>query len=99
MTVEHTSLENLEEERDSVTMRCMANSNPPPKVWWQKEGINGIVNPDSEMVISPVTRSSAGTYKCLAENALGLSEPAYVEVNVKCKSLFSLRFELNTLIN
>jgi hypothetical protein len=52
---------------------------------WQKEGINGIFNPDGEIVISPITRNSAGTYKCMAENALGLSEPAYVEINVKCK--------------
>ena len=54
---------------------------------WQKEGINGIFNPDGEIVISPITRNSAGTYKCMAENALGLSEPAYVEINVKCKFL------------
>ena len=87
VTVEHTTLDNLEEERDTVTMKCKADSNPPAKVWWQKEGINGIVNPDGEIVISPVTRSSAGTYKCMAENALGLSEPAYVEINVKCESI------------
>jgi hypothetical protein len=85
VTVEHSSLDNLEEERDSVTLRCLANSNPPPKVWWQKEGINGIFSPDGEIVISPITRNSAGTYKCMAENALGLSEPTYVEINVKCK--------------
>ena len=84
-------MDNLEEERDSVTLRCLANSNPPPKVWWQKEGINGIFNPDGEIVISPITRNSAGTYKCMAENALGLSEPTYVEINVKCKKTIDLK--------
>jgi hypothetical protein len=57
VSIEHlSSLDNLEEERDSVSMKCKADSNPPSKVWWQKEGINGIINPDGEIVISPVTR-------------------------------------------
>ena len=67
-------------------MRCMAESNPPAKVWWEKEGVNGIFSPDKEITISPVTRTTAGTYKCVAQNALGMSEPAFVELDVKCKS-------------
>ena len=82
---ETTSLINLEEEKDSVTMKCMSESNPPSKVWWEKEGVNGVFSPDREITISPVTRSTAGTYKCVAQNALGLSEPGFVEVDVKCK--------------
>ena len=66
-------------------MRCMAESNPPAKVWWEKEGVNGIFSPDKEITISPVTRTTAGTYKCVAQNALGMSEPAFVEVDVKCE--------------
>jgi len=80
---ETTSLINLEEEKDSVTMKCMSESNPPSKVWWEKEGVNGVFSPDREITISPVTRSTAGTYKCVAQNALGLSEPGFVEVDVK----------------
>lgn len=86
VVTESTSLSNLEEEKDSVTMRCMSESNPPAKVWWEKEGVNGIFSPDREITISPVTRNTAGTYKCIAQNALGMSEPAFVELNVKCKS-------------
>ena len=86
VVTESTSLSNLEEEKDSVTMRCMAESNPPAKVWWEKEGVNGIFSPDKEITISPVTRTTAGTYKCVAQNALGMSEPAFVELDVKCKS-------------
>ena len=63
----------------------MAESNPPAKVWWEKEGVNGIFSPDKEITISPVTRTTAGTYKCVAQNALGMSEPAFVEVDVKCE--------------
>ena len=86
VVTESTTLSNLEEEKDSVTMRCMAESNPPAKVWWEKEGVNGIFSPDKEITISPVTRTTAGTYKCVAQNALGMSEPAFVELDVKCKS-------------
>ena len=67
-------------------MRCMSESNPPAKVWWEKEGVNGVFSPDREITISPVTRHTAGTYKCVAQNALGLSEPAFVQLDVKCKS-------------
>ena len=87
---ETTSLINLEEEKDSVTMKCMSESNPPSKVWWEKEGVNGVFSPDREITISPVTRSTAGTYKCVAQNALGLSEPGFVEVDVKCKFILNV---------
>ena len=85
VVAETTSLTNLEEEKDSVTMRCISESNPPAKVWWEKEGQNGILSPNEELTISPVMRSNAGLYKCVAQNGLGLSEPAFVDLNVKCK--------------
>jgi len=83
VVTESTDLSNLEEEKDSVTMRCMAESNPPAKVWWEKEGVNGVFSPEREITISPVTRTTAGTYKCVAQNALGLSQPAFVQLDVK----------------
>ena len=85
VAVETTTLDYLEEGKDSVSLRCIAESNPPPKVWWHKEGVNGVFSPEEQIIISPVTRDSAGTYKCVAENALGLSEPAFVDLDVKCK--------------
>ena len=85
VTVETTSLDYLEEEKDSVSLRCIAESNPQPKIVWYKEGENGIFSVEKEIHISPVTRHSAGTYKCVAENTLGLSEPAFVDLDVKCK--------------
>ena len=94
---ETTSLTNLEEEKNTVTMKCMAESNPPSKVWWEKEGVNGVFSPDREITISPVTRNTAGTYKCVAQNALGLSEPGFVEVDVKCK--FKPNFHVRTSPN
>ena len=85
VTVETTSLDYLEEEKDSVSLRCIAESNPQPKIVWYKESENGIFSVEKEIHISPVTRHSAGTYKCVAENSLGLSEPAFVDLDVKCK--------------
>lgn len=78
-------MEYLEEGKDSVSLRCVAESNPPPKVWWQKEGVSGVFSPEEQVIISPVTRHSAGTYKCMAENSLGLGEPAFVDLNIKCE--------------
>ena len=86
VVTESTPLSNLEEGKDSVTMRCHAESNPASKVWWEKEGVNGVFSPDREITISPVTRNTAGTYKCVAQNPLGMSEPAFVQLDVKCKS-------------
>ena len=81
----------MEEEKDSVTMKCMSESNPPSKVWWEKEGVNGVFSPDREITISPVTRSTAGMCKCVALNALGMSKQGFVEVDVKCKFIADCR--------
>jgi hypothetical protein len=55
-------------------------------VLWRKDGLDGIFSPDGEINFSPVTKHTAGLYSCTAENALGMSEPAFIELNVECKS-------------
>ena len=55
-----------------------------------KKGVNGVFNPDKEITISLVTKSTTGAYKCVAQNALGMSEPGFVEVDVKCKFIMIL---------
>ena len=47
--------------------------------------MEGIFSTEFEIVFSPVTRHTAGTYTCTAENPLGMSKPAFVDVDVKCK--------------
>ena len=69
-----------------MTLRCIADSNPPAHIIWRKEGLEGILSPDEEINFSPVTRHTAGVYSCTAENGIGRSKPAYVEVDVKCKN-------------
>lgn len=85
--IETSPLENLEDEKDSVTLRCKVDSNPPAAILWRKEGLDGIFSPEQEIIFSPVTRHTAGLYSCTAENQLGMSKPDYVELDVKCKSL------------
>ena len=72
----------------------MADSNPPSTILWRKEGLNGIFSPDDEINFSPVSRHTAGLYSCTAENALGMSKPAFVELDVKCESLVFCPFPL-----
>ena len=78
-------MDNLVDEKDDATLRCIVDSNPPATISWRKEGLKDVFSPDKEIVFSPVTRHSAGLYSCVAENALGLSKPAYVDLDVKCK--------------
>ncbi|XP_040581956.1 irregular chiasm C-roughest protein isoform X1 [Lepeophtheirus salmonis] len=83
VTVETSPLEYLEEGKDSITLSCKADSNPPSQIQWVKEGFEGVFSKDSELRFSPVTRHTAGLYSCIAQNSLGLSEPSTVEVDVK----------------
>ena len=83
--IETSQMDNLEDEKDSVTLRCIVDSNPRAAILWKKEGLNGEFSPEQEIVFSPVTRHTAGQYSCTAENQLGMSKADYVEVDVKCK--------------
>ena len=88
-------MDNLEDEKDSVTLRCIVDSNPRAAILWKKEGLNGEFSPEQEIVFSPVTRHTAGLYSCTAENQLGMSKADYVKVDVKCKfSNFFLSFKV-----
>ena len=90
--VETSALEHLEDEKDSVTLRCKVDSNPVGAILWRKDGLEGIFSPEQEIVFSPVTRHTAGLYSCTAENQLGMSKPDFVELDVKCKFYF-LKFK------
>merc|ERR1719510_876821 len=81
--VETSALEHLEDEKDSVTLRCKVDSNPVGAILWRKDGLEGIFSPEQEIVFSPVTRHTAGLYSCTAENQLGMSKADYVKVDVK----------------
>ncbi len=85
VSIETSRLTNLEDRKDSATLRCVADANPPAAVEWRKEGLGGVFGADPEIVFSPVSRHSAGTYACVAHNQLGRSEKQFVELDVKCE--------------
>ena len=85
--IESDGLDYLEDGKDPATLRCVSDSNPPATILWRKDGLDGIFSPDREITFSPVTKHTAGLYSCTAENALGMSEPAFIELDVKCKSI------------
>lgn len=85
VTIETTPLGYLVEKKDPVSLRCISDSNPPASVFWRREGLSGVFASSADLSYSPVTRKTAGIFSCEAENALGRSKPAFVEIDVKCK--------------
>ena len=83
--VETSEFDILVDGEDSVTLRCLVDSNPPATIVWRKEGLTDIIGEASEVVFSPVSRHTAGTFVCTAENGLGMSQPAFYDLDVKCK--------------
>ena len=79
-------MDDLEDKKDDATIRCVVDSNPQSKVTWRKEKAgDAVISNESEIIFSPVSRLTAGLYSCVAENPLGMSKPAFVELDVKCK--------------
>jgi hypothetical protein len=73
-------------EGDSVTLFCEADSNPPATVSWRKlEKTTKCIGNQPTITISSVTKDSAGSYQCVAENELGRSQPETIDVDVQCK--------------
>ena len=63
-------------EGDSVTLTCEADSNPPSSLSWRKMGRDTeFLGSTTNLPLGPVSRATAGTYQCTAENELGLSQP------------------------
>jgi len=75
----------LEEGRDNVVLRCVADANPPAKIVWKRAGRSDIVSLEETLQFRPVTRRDTGTYTCQAQNTVGASEPLSVQIDVKCK--------------
>ena len=74
-------------EGGSVTLHCEVESNPAATwVSWRRSGsAAAILTSQPTFTVSPVSRETAGSYECVAENLLGLSEPAALQLNVECE--------------
>ena len=89
----------FEEGRSSVTLRCVADANPPGRVFWRKYGPTTGGNQEEArqyvdtLELKPVTRKDGGTYLCQAENSIGLSNEEPAEIDVQCELNTRVHFE------
>ena len=66
---------------DVVSLFCMAEGNPAPKITWTKVADNSQVN-------FPLTirdSQDEGMYRCTAENGVGSPVTKFVNMTVHCK--------------
>lgn len=85
----------VEENIDSVALRCIVDANPAATVIWRRIGGAWSQQPPSasniysfqEMIeFAPVNRKDSALYSCEAKNALGTSNRVQVALDVKCKA-------------
>jgi len=82
------------EASDSVSLRCVADANPPATVIWRRLGLtqpNGgdIFSFHEEIHFQPVTRADSATYSCEAKNDVGVSNLITVSLDVKYGPIIS----------
>lgn len=97
MSLVGTPTLDLEENIDSVQLKCQVDANPPATVIWRRHGGNGlpistggtndIYSFQEVLEFSPVTRKDSATYSCEAKNKIGSSNTITVPIDVKCKSI------------
>lgn len=85
MRLQGAPTQDLEEGRDNVVLRCVADANPAAKIVWKRAGRSDIVSLEETLQFRPVARRDTGTYTCEAQNIVGASEPLSVQIDVKCK--------------
>ena len=60
-------------EGSSVIFTCEALSFPAPSYQWVKEGVSGFISTEQNYMISPVSFSSGGVYRCVAYLTLNMT--------------------------
>ena len=81
-------------EGSLVTLSCNATGRPTPTITWTKVKDNGTDSAPllpvvyGKYVLSNIQRSSNETYRCTADNGVGVPVNRTVSVKVECKSSF-----------
>lgn len=71
------------EEGDSVSVKCVADANPPASIIWKKTGFSSIYALKDQIDFLPVKRSDSAIYSCSASNDVGQSQELEVNIDVK----------------
>jgi len=82
----------LEENSDNVSLRCIADANPPATIIWRRIGGSNANGPTTSDIysfqetieFSPVNRKDSAKYSCEAKNVIGTSNLVTVPIDVKC---------------
>ncbi|XP_076391602.1 kin of IRRE-like protein 3 isoform X3 [Megachile rotundata] len=75
----------LEEGRDQLEIRCLADANPPASIRWRRtksSGVTEVASIGETLLFSPIYRNHAAVYICEAANPEGESSPVSVQVSV-----------------
>lgn len=83
----------LEEGRDKLEIRCIANANPTASILWKRtRGTDmEVVTIGETLMYSPIHRNHAATYVCDASNSEGESSPLSIQISVNCEFLIRLK--------
>ena len=67
---------------DEVKIRCIADGNPKPNVFWRKAGGESILRLGETLDFIPVREGNGGSYFCWAKNDIGTSDELSVTFDV-----------------
>ena len=93
-------------EGSLATLSCNATGRPTPNITWTKVEDNGTVSApllpvvEGKHVLSNIQKSADGTYRCTADNGVGVPVNRTVSVKVECESsfLYSCDFNFQTSV-
>ena len=73
-------------EGDSLWMTCDHEANPPSRVLWKvgRPEPKVVIGHEEEVLLNNITRDSAASYYCIAENIIGKTSTV-LDVTVMCK--------------
>ena len=80
----------VEENVDTVVLRCLADANPTANVFWRfvsKDTGRAETFYVDTLELRPVTKKNSGTYQCEAGNSVGKSKPLTTTLDVKCERI------------
>ena len=87
-------------EEDNLRLQCGAVGFPVPKIFWQKDGVAPMgfgkwkdnFKMGRSINITSINRVHTGKYVCIAENGIPPNAQHSFQVEVNCKSRYSLIF-------